>query len=295
MTIDTPETADESSPVNNHALVTIITREIDAWAMWLRAANRSPETIALRTYHVRRAMTDIGVDPFGLTTDHLVEYLGSQPWKASTKRSYRASLRAFYVWAQATGRRADNPAALTPDITVPRSLPRPVPEAVLRDAVAIADDRVRLMLLLAATCGLRRGELARARREDIFHDLTGYSLVVHGKGAKERLVPLPDGLAGILKPLPEGYLFTSQAWGREGRPLSPARVGELVSEVLPQGWTCHTLRHRCATVAYAATKDLRAVQELLGHSKPETTMVYTLIQPESVRAAVLTTGIGFVA
>ncbi|MFC6045762.1 tyrosine-type recombinase/integrase [Nocardioides hankookensis] len=230
-------------------------------------------------------MRDIDVDPWSLTTEQLVVYLGSQSWQASTKRTYRASLRAFYAWAQATGRRADNPAALTPEITVPKKLPRPVPEAVLRDAIAAADDRVRLMLLLAATCGLRRGELARARLEDIVADLAGFSLVVHGKGRKQRLVPLPDGLAAVLRQLPPGYLFTSRAWGRAGAPLSPARVGELVSEVLPPGWTCHTLRHRCATVAYAATKDLRAVQELLGHSKPETTMVYTLIHEDSVRAA----------
>ncbi|GAA1790105.1 tyrosine-type recombinase/integrase [Nocardioides hankookensis] len=258
---------------------------MNSWATWLRAANRSPDTIDLRTYQVRRVMRDIDVDPWSLTTEQLVVYLGSQSWQASTKRTYRASLRAFYAWAQATGRRADNPAALTPEITVPKKLPRPVPEAVLRDAIAAADDRVRLMLLLAATCGLRRGELARARLEDIVADLAGFSLVVHGKGRKQRLVPLPDGLAAVLRQLPPGYLFTSRAWGRAGAPLSPARVGELVSEVLPPGWTCHTLRHRCATVAYAATKDLRAVQELLGHSKPETTMVYTLIHEDSVRAA----------
>ena len=277
--------------VSKRALLAVVITndELDAWTTWLLAAHRSRETIRIRTYHVRRVLTEIGADPWALTTAQLVDYLAAQDWAASTRRSYRASLRAFYGWAQATGRRGDNPAALTPGITVPRSLPRPVPEDVLRAALAAADERTQLMMLLAATCGLRRGELARARREDLVQDLAGWSLLVRGKGGKERLVPLPDGLAVVVRASPAGHLFTSQAWGREGAPLSPARVGKLVSEVLPQGWTCHTLRHRCATVAYQATKDLRAVQELLGHSKPETTMVYTLIQEDALRAAVAAT------
>lgn len=47
----------------------------------------------------------------------------------------------------------------------------------------------------------------------------------------------------------------------------------------------HTLRHRCATVAYAKTRDLRAVQELLGHAKPETTAIYTAVPDDAVRDA----------
>ena len=145
----------------------ITSGELEAWNSWLRAANRSTQTIQLRTYHVRRVMREIGTDPLHVTAEQLVDFLGAQPWKASTRRSYRASLRVFFAWAQATGRRADNPAALTPEITVPRSLPRPVPDEILLEAVRRADERVRKMLLLAASCGLRRGELARARREDI--------------------------------------------------------------------------------------------------------------------------------
>lgn len=271
--------------VRSDAMI-ITTKEVARWSAWMRAGNKSTETIDLRVYHVTRVMRDLGLDPWSVETEQIVEYLGSRSWAAATKRSYRASLRAFYSWAQATGRRADNPAALTPIVTVPRSLPRPVPDSVLHGAIAKADTRTRKILLLAASCGLRRGELARARREDIVADLVGHSIRVLGKGGGQRLVPLPAGLAAVLLAQDPGHLFTSQAWGREGRSLTPAHVGKLVSEVLPEGWTCHTLRHRCATVAYRATRDLRAVQELLGHAKPETTMVYTLVQEDAVRAAV---------
>ena len=71
-----------------------------------------------------------------------------------------------------------------------------------------------------------------------------------------------------------GTGWTFQGQMRDGRAihgdrsaghLSAGRVGELVSELLPDGWTTHTLRHRFASAAYRADRDIRAVQELLGH------------------------------
>jgi site-specific recombinase XerD len=64
-------------------------------------------------------------------------------------------------------------------------------------------------------------------------------------------------------------------------------VSKLLSRALGAGWTAHQLRHRFASTAYAAERDLRAVQELLGHSKPETTARYTAIPEGAKRAAVL--------
>lgn len=257
--------------------------ELRKWASWLRAAGRPSTTIELRTYHVRRAMTELRSDPWSLTTEDLVTWLASKTWAAETRRSYRASLRAFYDWAQATGRRQDSPAALIPSVKPPRGLLRPTPERVYVEALLEADDRTRLMIQLAAQIGLRRGEIARVRRDDVEDDLVGYALRVVGKGGHERRVPLPADLARQLLEQPAGWLFPSPA--RTGH-LTPAHVGKLVSRVLPDGWTCHTLRHRCATVAYASTRDLRAVQELLGHAKPETTARYTQVPIDALRAAV---------
>lgn len=52
------------------------------------------------------------------------------------------------------------------------------------------------------------------------------------------------------------------------------------------GWTAHTFRHRLATRAYAGTRDLLAVSELLGHSRPETTQRYVLLPDDALVAAV---------
>ncbi|MCW2754669.1 MAG: hypothetical protein JWQ32_2080 [Marmoricola sp.] len=260
----------------------ITNEELGKWTAWMRAAGRPETTIGLRVYHVKRVLTDLGTDPWTLDVEQLVTYLAEQRWAPETRRAYRASLRAFYSWAQACGRRLDSPAHLLPPIRVPRSLPRPTPEQVYRAAWLAADGRGRLMISLAAQCGLRRGEVARLRREDVVPDLFGHSLRVIGKGGHVRNVPLPDQLARDLLACPAGYLFPSPAGGH----LTPAHVGVIVSRLLADGWTMHTLRHRCATVAYAVERDLRAVQELLGHAKPETTARYTQVPVDAVRAAV---------
>lgn len=257
-------------------------KEVTAWTTWLRAAGRPATTIGLRTYHVRRVLREVDKDPWTLTADDLVTYLGAQSWAPETRRSYRSSLRAFYLWAQATGRRQDNPALLIPPISLPRGVPRPTPEMIYRAALLEAPERTRMMIQLAGKCGLRRGEISRLARGDVVEDLLGYSLVIHGKGGHVRRLPLVDGLADDLLAMPKGWLFPS-GLGH----LTPAHVGVLVSRALPDGWTCHTLRHRCATVAYWSTKDIRAVQELLGHAKMETTMRYTLVRPDDLRLAML--------
>lgn len=229
-------------------------------------------------------MSEIGQEPWAVSTEELVEYLGSKPWAPETRRSYRASLRAFYSWAQATGRRQDNPAALLPTISLPRAVPRPTPDDIYRAALLEADDRSRLMIELAGMCGLRRGEIASTRREDVVRDLVGHSLLVTGKGGHQRYVPLPDHVARRLLECPPGWVFPSSA--RAGAHLTPHHVGKLVSRYLGSGWTTHTLRHRCATVAYAETPDLRAVQELLGHARTDTTARYTKVPAAAIRRAV---------
>lgn len=257
------------------------------WVAWMRVAGRPETTIGLRVYHLRRIMRELEMDPWVVTTEQLVHYLASQSWAPETRRSYRASLRAFYGWAQATGRRLDSPAHLLPSVTVPRGKPRPTPELIYHDAMHRAGARERLMIELAAQCGLRRGEIARVHTGDLVQDLLGHSLRVVGKGGHVRMVPLPPLLAASILGAPAGWLFPSPH--SAGGHLTEHHVGVLVSRLLPEGWTCHTLRHRCGTVAYAASHDLRAVQELLGHAKPETTALYTKVSPASVRACVVAT------
>lgn len=257
---------------------------VSDWDADLRAAHRPVTTRGLRIYHLRR----LGHDhphrtPWDLGRADLVQWLGGRAWAAETRRSYRASIRLFYRWAHATGRTPVDPAHTLPAIRVPRGLPRPAPDDVVRAAVTIADERTGLMLQVLLQTGMRRGELARLHVDDVERDLLGWSLRVHGKGGHTRAVPITDTLATAIRTYPAGWVFPGQIDGH----LSPRRVGELVSEVLGPGWTAHTLRHRFATMAYAVDRDLRATQELLGHARPETTAIYTKVPDEAKRRAAL--------
>lgn len=247
------------------------------------AANRANSTVQLRRYHVSRlAAAHADRDPYSLIVEELAEWLAGQPWGAETRRSYRASWVTFYKWAMVTGRTSSNPAALLPVVSAPRGMPRPAPETVFRRALAGADRRTRLMLLLAAHAGLRRGEIAAVHTDHLEPDLLGVALRVKGKGQVTRRVPLSSSLAVALGECEPGWVFPSVNGGH----LTPAHVGKIISGELGAGWTAHTLRHRFASRAYAAERDLRAVQELLGHAKPETTARYTQVPLDAARRAV---------
>lgn len=253
------------------------------WAIWQRAAKKPNSTIQLRTSHIMRASRDLPNDPSRVTTKHLIEWLARQKWQPNTQRAYRASLRAFFAWTTTQRLTEHSPAEALPPVKIPRSRPRPTPETAFRDALRVADDRERLAILLGGICGLRRAELAATAREDVEADLVGHSLRVVGKGGHVRLVPLPDELARLILCRAPGWLFPSPHGGH----LTPHHLGKIISRRL--GHTTHTLRHRCASVAYAATGDLRAVQELLGHASPDTTAIYTAVTDAAVRRAVAAT------
>lgn len=260
---------------------------LDAWEGWLKASGAPATTIEQRLYQLRRFATDHAtLTPWHVSLDHLVLWLARhEHWKPATRRAYRGALRAFYAWAIAAGHLEKSPAAALPRVKATRGLPRPVPEDVLRAAVARADDRVRLILLLAAYGGLRRAEIAEVRRQDAWRDDDGgWWLRVHGKGDAYRDVPLTGALAMAIRALPPGWLFPSPT--RHGDHLTPAHVGVLTSRLLPEGWALHTLRHRFATRAHARGADVAVIAELLGHANLENVRVYTRIGHDKLRSAV---------
>ncbi|MFT3873414.1 MAG: tyrosine-type recombinase/integrase [Nocardioides sp.] len=131
--------------------------------------------------------------------------------------------------------------------------------------------RERRILRMAVELGMRRAEIAVGHSDDLVQDLTGWSIVAHGKGGKDRVLPLPESLAADLCALPAGWMFPGQVDGH----LSPRWVGKLATRLLPGEWTLHSLRHRFADRAWEASDhDVFAVQDLLGHASPVTTRRY---------------------
>jgi integrase len=250
---------------------------VDAWVDWLAGANLSPNTLKIRRM---LALVYIeALDPLTVTPAQLSHFLATRPGHAWSKSGYLSTLRGFHRWLHLTGHRADDPAAGLPAIRTPRPVPRPVPEDVLARALRWADDQVRLMLLLGAYAGLRRSEIAAVHSGDIHADM----LTVTGKGRVTRRVPIHPLLAEPLAAV-DGWAFPSHR--NLGQHLSSLTVGERVAEALGGGWTSHSCRHRFATRTYAASRDLRAVQTLLGHASPATTSGYVGIDDRAMRAAV---------
>lgn len=250
---------------------------VAAWERWLRAAGRSPSTVWLRTYHVLRA-AEVLPAPWSVTLADLVAVLDRATWSAETRKSARSSLRSFYGWAVDDGRIGVDPSRPLPSIAVPAGKPKPTPEDVLERALAAADASGRLMLLLANYAGLRRAEIAAVHADDVVDG----TLRVVGKGGRTRLIPIHPRLVEPLACL-DGWAFP----GRFGDHLSADNVGARCRRMLGSGYGAHTGRHRFATRAYAKQRDILAVQQLLGHSKPETTMRYTQLPADALRAAVL--------
>lgn len=134
------------------------------------------------------------------------------------------------------------------------------------------------MIRLGAECGLRREEMTKVYpSKDVMEDLIGYSLIVHGKGNKERLVPLPDDLAKILLTFP-GWLYPGR-W--EGH-VETSYISKHLEKLL-EGWNPHSLRHRYATTLWAETHDILLISKLLGHESVETTQRYIFMPEKELR------------
>lgn len=257
---------------------------IGFYVAWMRSANRSDGTIKLRSYHLRRFAVTTGIEPFDATLDDLTGYLGSHAWSQNMRRSARTTLHSFYTWAASTGRVETSPALNLPPVSSPMGKPRPASEtAVAQGMLPNVDRRLPVMVALGARLGLRCWEICQVSSSDLSRDLVGWSLLVHGKGSKQRVVPCTDELAVIIRDA-HGFLFPGRIDGH----LSSAYVSKLISGALPDGVTAHMLRHRFASKAYRdGGRDIRVVQELLGHASVATTQIYTAVDDDDLRRAVL--------
>lgn len=259
---------------------------IEEWITWLRAGGRSSETIRARRGIIRSVARKLdSVSPCDVTAAQLLQVCGTAEWSADHRRSMRTSLIQFFQWCLAAGLVDENPAVSLPKTPEPKPKPRPVTDAIWSDLLAAAPPRERLMARLAAEAGLRRAEVACLRRADLVQEADGWTLMVHGKGDKQRMVPITHSLADGIRAYssgwsPRGFIFPGQDHGH----ASPNWVGKLISDLMPPGWSMHKLRHRYATRGYAGTHNLRAVQEALGHASVATTQRYTAVTSSEVRA-----------
>lgn len=265
-----PET-DQHTPTDDPAAIA-------GWVTSLKARGLSPATLRLYDGYVRRLADHH--DLTSVTALQIESWQASHTdWKPNTRQCAHKALCSYFRWARRAGVRPDNPTEDFDSIRVPATTGRPLPEAALHAALTAADDTTRLMIMLGAYAGLRRSEIAGLRREDLDGDV----LKIVGKGGKTRLIPIGGELLTLLQACPPGWIFPHPRWPNDH--LIGARIAERVHALLPPGYTVHKLRHRYATRIYERTRDLMALQQLLGHTSVETTRKYVKTDLDQLRAA----------
>lgn len=254
-------------------------RDIDRFLEWRRGRNEpcdpaQIDTDAIREWIIRRTDVD-------------------KVSAASMNREI-SSLRAWFRWLLRTGEVGRDIFRGIRSLRTSRRLPVFVPDTRMSEIVtdcraeqeSFEEERNALIVLMFYGCGLRLAELIAADRDDFAADCR--SLKVRGKGDKERIVPVVEGLRRkILHYLDtlrrqnicisgEKALFLTH----EGRRISRSTVyrivkRELASEGVQGKKSPHVLRHTFATQLLNDGADMREIQELLGHASLQATQVYT--------------------
>lgn len=257
----------------------------------LTRRNYAPRTIDVYVAAVARTAKHFARSPDQLTPDQLRDFqlhliARSASW--SQFNQIACALRFFY--RHVLGRPEFVPFVVYGK--KPRTLPVVLSPADVRRLLdAVPPGRNRLMLRTAYGCGLRVSELTHLRVADV--DGSRKVLWVrHGKGNKDRGVPLPDRLLDELRAYwrehrPKEWLFA----GPTGRPLDVTVLQRSVQQArraagIRPAATCHTLRHCFATHLLEAGTDLRIIQALLGHASIESTTVYTHVAAGLIRTTV---------
>lgn len=237
--------------------------------------------------------------------------LAARGFSAASQARRLSALRQFYKFLHAEGLRGDDPTGVIDSPRKTRSLPKVLSiddvSRLLAQAetdIKMAEDkeeaarriRFRALLELLYATGMRVSELVSLPYRVLADD--GRFLIIRGKGAKERMVPmsrpsraaLEAWLATIGEVAEEaGFLFPAnsaeghlsrQVFARELKEVA-GRAGIPVAKVSP-----HVMRHAFASHLLAGGADLRAVQELLGHADISTTQIYTHVLDERLRQLV---------
>jgi site-specific recombinase XerD len=240
--------------------------------------------------------------PGGVKRTMVRRYLAYLTTREYARRSIArktASLRRYFRWALRQGLAPADPTVgvhtAHGDGRLPRVLDRRELEVLLdgpRDEAPWRAAMHDAVLELLYGSGLRVSELCGLDAGDV--DLAAAAVIVWGKGGKQRRVPLSEPSVAALRRWfalrhevlnAEGPAAAALFGNERGRRLTPRDVRRIVDRRSPVPTHPHALRHSFATHLLDGGADLRAVQELLGHSDVATTQRYTHVSRERLRSA----------
>lgn len=223
------------------------------------------------------------------------------PYARSTLARKLSVVRSFLRFCENNGFIDVDPSVGVRSPKLPRRLPQVLsPEQVAglleeMGGTKPLELRDRALFELIYSCGLRCREALDLRLRDL--NIESREIRTKGKGRKVRVVPVGEiALDAVEHYLREGRVCLVKESGEEdhvfvsrtGRPLSPSDVERRLTRYLvragaPAGTSPHTLRHSFATHLLEGGADLRAIQELLGHSSLRTTQVYAHVSAAHLR------------
>jgi len=231
---------------------------------------------------------------------------GERVLSASSAARVVVAVRSFHRFAALENWTTSDPAAEIAPPRIPRRLPKALPYTSIEKLIAAAGDpatalgaRDRALVEVLYGTGTRISEVVGLDVDDV--DLDAATVVVTGKGNKQRLLPLGGAAAGAIGDyLTRGRPALAQAATGKRRPGAALFLGVKGARMARQAaWQVlqrcaheaglggkvgpHTLRHSYATHLMEGGADVRVVQELLGHSSVTTTQIYTLVTADALR------------
>jgi integrase/recombinase XerD len=182
--------------------------------------------------------------------------------------------------------------ALQVDLLERPKMPMQLPKVLSEEEVAaiinaLDNKKHRTMLSLMYSAGMRRGELLSLMLKDI-NSSRMLITIRNGKGMKDRVVPLSPVVLEMLREYykefkPKAYLFEGQYGGRYSeRSIELVLKTAIKKAGLKKEVNLHMLRHSFATHLLEGGTNLRFIQELLGHSSPRTTQIYTHVSMQQL-------------
>ena len=257
----------------------------------------SPRTLSSYESDLRLADSAINGGLLNATASDIQNYLSALPDKASSISRKASALRGFYKFLMLEKIITQNP---TTNLELPkheRTLPKFLSANEIELLISSAGDiktsiRLRAMIELLYASGLRISELCELPITGVLGD----KLLIHGKGAKERLVPMHDAAIHALNKwldvrgdIDSKYVFPSH--GKSGHITRDAffkliKKCAVLSGIDPSRVSPHVLRHSFASHLLAGGANLRAIQTMLGHEDISTTQIYTHVLPEQLQETI---------
>jgi integrase/recombinase XerD len=263
---------------------------------------RSPKTLESYGNDLQHAENALG-DLTNVSGEQLQDYLSHLPDRASSIARHASALRGFYKFLMTEKIIRQNPAA---NLELPKrqkTLPKFLTEDEVDLLISSSGDiktsvRLRAMLELLYASGLRVSELCELPMTAILGD----KLLIHGKGAKERFVPMHAGAVAALnkwlefRTVPENnkiqQKYVVPSGGKTGHITRDGffkilKKCAVLAGIEPARVSPHVLRHSFASHLLAHGANLRAIQTMLGHEDISTTQIYTHVLPGALRDTVV--------